>query len=79
MTRLFKVGRVYDPVTRKEALETLTSLFANHWTGNLFQRYPEAKNITSMLKLFDERKNKNILLLVDATEDDQFITKKSIC
>ncbi|CAI2380645.1 unnamed protein product [Moneuplotes crassus] len=70
LTDLLKIGEVYDPAVRKEALMTLHSLFGNH---------PEAQNIEQMLQLFQPTRKKNIILLVDSLKDKYFETKKNLC
>jgi len=78
LTKLLKVGKVYDPLTRMEALDTLLEIFKTHPQGNLLEKYPEAKNIESMAQLFHQAKNKNIVLCVDSLEDDMIDKKKEI-
>lgn len=70
LTNLLKVGEVYDPAIRKEALTTLHSLLKSH---------PESSNIGEMLQLFKPSRKKNIVLLVDSIKDQFFTTKKNLC
>lgn len=79
LTKLLKMGKVYDPVTRIEALKTLQSLLSEHPQGNLIEKYPEAENIGKMLQLFQNNRKKNIILLVDSIEDEYHLTKKNLC
>ncbi|CAI2381411.1 unnamed protein product [Moneuplotes crassus] len=78
LTKLLKCGKVYDPGTRKEALETLYSIMANCPEGNLIEKHPETRNIEMMLQLFQSDKNKNIILCVDSINCHMINTKKRI-
>lgn len=78
LTNLLKRGKVYDPMTRKQALKTLFQMLSNHPEGNLIEEHSEAKNIELMLQLFQSKKNKNMILCVDSLEDEHFLTKKAI-
>lgn len=79
LTKLLKIGKVYDPAIRKEALKTLYFLFTDHLGKSCFQDYPESLNVNKMIQLFQTRKKKNIVLLVDSKMDDYFLTKKNLC
>lgn len=79
LTKLLKVGKYYDPLTRMEDLQTLQLLFSFHPQGSLIEKYPETESINQMLQLFQTSKKKNVILLVDSIEDQYFKTKKNIC
>lgn len=79
LTSILKMGKVYDPMTRKEALKTLQQIFINYPKGNLMEMFPETKNIDLMLQLFENNKHKNVVLCVDALKDEVFEQKKMIC
>ncbi|CAI2379602.1 unnamed protein product [Moneuplotes crassus] len=79
LTSLLKVGKFYDPATRKEALQVLTRLLTFTPEGNLMDKYEELNNITEMSQLFNPEKNKNVILLVDSTDGDYFMTKTNLC
>lgn len=79
LTRLLKVGKVYDPAIRKEALQVLTSLLTFSPTGNLMEKHEELDNIKKMSQLFNPKRNKNVILLVDSTDGDYFMTKTDLC
>lgn len=80
LTKLLKVGIVYDPAIRKEALETLQKIVTN-WpqNGNLMEKFDELKNIEKNIQLFNSQRNKNVILLVDPTAGEHFTTKTNLC
>jgi len=68
-TKLLKIGKVYDPVTRMEALTQLNLILSNPKYNNINSK-PEIKNIKIMLELFRKDKVKDIVLLIDNQAGD---------
>lgn len=76
-TKLIKIGKVYDPNVRKDALNQLEILMSDSKVVPS-EISLTLKDIRSMLELFKGNKTKNIILLVDTHKDSDEINNLKI-
>ena len=51
-TKLLKIGKIYDPLTRYDTLRQLKDTFTKHFKVNQSELQPQLKNIDMMIQLF---------------------------
>ena len=74
-TVMLKVGKIFDPLCRMEALTQLESIFTDPKASQVFKTKPDIRNIRLMLEFFKRDKFKNTVLLVDSHKDTDQICK----
>lgn len=77
LQHLLKLGKIYDPGTRKIALKHLLELLKRNPNPNETTQF-QIKEYETMMKLFKNDKNKNIIFCIDALKDANFEFKKHI-
>lgn len=76
-TKLLKIGHIYDPKTRMEALTQLDIILEDSKFQTI-RNNPSMKNIKLMLELFRKDKVKDIILLVDSHMDNDPINRRKV-
>jgi hypothetical protein len=56
---VLRIGKIYDPETRAEALQTMKPLVMDVFWKNPIEVSRQIKNIDEMLNIFDEDRSKN--------------------
>ena len=57
-TRLFKIGKVFDPVTRYESLKQLKEIFSKMQKHIQIDLHPQLKHIEMLTQLFNDERYK---------------------